>query len=262
MDNVQNKTVMITGGAGGLGSEFVKIMLENGAKNVAIVDLPTTQGREQATELEGKYGKGRAVFFPCNVMEVKEVETTFKKILDAFGELDIVVNNAGLLSENQLERTMQVNIMSLIRISMLAFDHMGKHKGGKGGTIVNIASIFGLSSQNCGIPIYCATKHAVIGFSHCLANFHYMSGVRVLALCPGFTSTPLVTDEIHGRIFDFVDINIFSLNNFPHQTTDNVSRALLHFIQKGENGATWVSEDGQPPYAVDFPHYSKRALPV
>ncbi|XP_032680013.1 15-hydroxyprostaglandin dehydrogenase [NAD(+)]-like [Odontomachus brunneus] len=262
MDNVQNKTVMITGGAGGLGSEFVKIMLKNGAKNVAIVDLPTTQGRKQATELEDKYGKGRAAFFPCDIADTKEVETTFKKILDAFGELNIVVNNAGLANDRRMEQTMEVNVMSLIRISLLAFDHMGKHKGGKGGAIVNISSIFGLSSEKCGIPIYCASKYAVTGFSHSLANFHYISGVRILTLCPGVTLTPLVTDKTHKRALDFVDLNVFSLENLPQQTPDNVSRALLHLIQKGENGATWVTEDSQPPYAVDFPHYSKRASPV
>ncbi|EFN76879.1 Short/branched chain specific acyl-CoA dehydrogenase, mitochondrial [Harpegnathos saltator] len=85
MDNVQDKTVLITGGVGGLGSEFVKIVLENGAKKVAIVDLPTSQNRAKVAEFERKYGKSRVAFFPCDITKVKEYEETFKKIVDAFG---------------------------------------------------------------------------------------------------------------------------------------------------------------------------------
>lgn len=262
MDNLQDKIVMITGGAGGLGHDFVKIMLENGAKNVAIVDLPTSQGQAQAIEFEGKYGKGRAVFFPCDVTNAEESKATFKKIVETFGGLDILINCAGIIYETRVELMIEVNLTSVIRISLLAMDHMGKHKGGKGGTIINIASIFGLSTQNCQAPIYCATKYAVVGFSQCLANFHYISNVRVITLCPGFTNTSFITEMFDGRFLDLVDYEVFSSLNFPHQTVDNVSRALLQLIQTAKNGQIWVSEDNQLPYTVNVPKYSELAAPV
>ncbi|XP_025153603.1 15-hydroxyprostaglandin dehydrogenase [NAD(+)]-like [Harpegnathos saltator] len=104
MDNVQDKTVMITGGAGGLGSEFVKIILEHGARKVAVVDLPMPQVREKVAEFENKYGKNRIAFFACDITKVKEYEQTFKKIVDSFDYLDTLVNNAGMLDDNKLEQ--------------------------------------------------------------------------------------------------------------------------------------------------------------
>ncbi|XP_025152383.1 15-hydroxyprostaglandin dehydrogenase [NAD(+)]-like [Harpegnathos saltator] len=262
MDNVQDKTVMITGGAGGLGSEFVKIVLKNGAKKVAIVDLPTSQNRAKLAEFERKYGKSRVAFFSCDITKVKEYEETFKKIVDAFGYLDILVNNAGILNDNKLEQTIDLNITSLIRSTLLAIDYMGKHKGDKGGLVVNISSIAGLTSQNCMFPVYSATKHAIVGFSQSLANFYHDTGVRIVTLCPGFTETPLANDLLENVILGCVKLETCEklLATFKqHQMPDNVSRALLHIIQNAENGTVWVSENGQPPYSVKMCHYSKHA---
>ncbi|XP_025152378.1 15-hydroxyprostaglandin dehydrogenase [NAD(+)]-like [Harpegnathos saltator] len=262
MDNVQDKTVMITGGAGGLGSEFVKIVLENGAKKVAIVDLPTSQNRAKVARFERKYGKSRVGFFPCDITKVKEYEETFKKIVDAFGYLDILVNNAGMANDNKLEQTIDLNITSLIRSTLLAMDYMGKHMGDKGGLIINIASVAGLSAQNCVVPIYCGTKHAVVGFSQSLANFYHDTGVRIVTLCPGFTATPMTNGLFENVIlgcvkFETCEKLLASIKQ--RQMPDNVSRALLHIIQNAENGTVWVSENGQPSYSVKMCHYSKHA---
>jgi len=81
----------------------------------------------------------------------------------------------------------------------------------------------------------------------------------VVIIYPGATSTALVArscDSIHAMI----DIH-FELEKYLSQIIDNVGLAMLDLIKKGKNGV-WVSEEGQPPYAVDFLHYSKRALPV
>ncbi|XP_025152392.1 15-hydroxyprostaglandin dehydrogenase [NAD(+)]-like [Harpegnathos saltator] len=260
MDNVQDKTVLITGGVGGLGSEFVKIVLENGAKKVAIVDLPTSQNRAKVAEFESKYGKSRAGFFPCDITKVKEYEETFKKIVDAFGYLDILVNNAGMVNDNKLEQTIDLNITSLIRSTLLAMDYMGKHMGGKGGLIINIASVAGLSASYI-IPIYSATKHAVVSFSQAVAYFYHNTGVRIVTLCPGFTATSIIIGSFDNVVLDFVKPEI-SEKYAPFglaQAKDNVSRALLHLIQNAENGTVWVSENNQPPYSVNMCHYSKRA---
>ncbi|EFN84778.1 15-hydroxyprostaglandin dehydrogenase [NAD(+)] [Harpegnathos saltator] len=260
MDNVQDKTVLITGGAGGLGSEFVKIVLENGAKKVAIVDLPTSQNRAKVAEFERKYGKSRVAFFPCDITKVKKYEETFKKIVDAFGYLDILVNNAGMLNDNKLEQTIELNTTSLIRSSLLAMDYMGKHMGGKGGLIINISSIVGLSAQNCMVPIYCATKHAVVGFSQSLANFYHKTGMRIVTLCPGVTATSLVSGSLENAVLDCAKSEIFEKAALlrSQQAPDNVSRAMLHLIQNAENGTVWVCENDQPPYLVDMCH-SKQA---
>ncbi|XP_018060344.1 PREDICTED: 15-hydroxyprostaglandin dehydrogenase [NAD(+)]-like [Atta colombica] len=261
MYDVKNKTVMITGAASGLGYKYAEILLRNSARSIAVIDLPTSNGQNAVATLETEFGKGRAIFVACDVTKPDDLEKTFKKIVDTFEGLDILINNAGMLNDKYLEETIDLNVKALIRGSMLAFDYMGKHKGGKGGVIVNIASIFGLQ-PNYSFPIYSASKFAVLGFSQSLAGMYDKTGVRVVILCPGVTITTLISN-IADKVCD--SINAVSNNidlKYSRQTTDNVTLAMLELIQKGENQAAWVSEDNQSPYAVDFPHYSKRSLPV
>ncbi|KYQ58773.1 15-hydroxyprostaglandin dehydrogenase [NAD+] [Trachymyrmex zeteki] len=264
MYDVQNKTAMITGAASGLGYKYAEILLRNGARSVAVVDLPTSNGQNAVATLENEFGKGCAVFLACDVTKTDDLEETFKKIVDAFKGLDILINNAGTLNDKHWEETIDLNVKALIRGSMLAFDYMGKHKGGEGGIIVNIASIAALHPLFI-MPMYCASKFAVLGFSQSLASMYDKTGVRVVIMCPGGTITALLTD-INSKICDSVLAVIGNVNDeakkYPIQTTDNVALAMLDLIRKGKNGAAWVSENGQPPYAVDFPHYFKRSLPV
>ncbi|KMQ83020.1 15-hydroxyprostaglandin dehydrogenase [Lasius niger] len=156
-----------------------------------------------------------------------------------------------------------INVKALIRGSYLALDHMGRHKGGKEGVIVNISSILGLATYPPG-PVYTASKHAVLGFSQSLAGLYDKTGVRVLIMCPGVTKTPLA-DDLSNKAVHFIDAKCtseFCTSIGSAQSTENVALAMLALIQKGKNGAAWVSENNQPPYAVDFPHYSKRSLSV
>ncbi|KAL6266381.1 hypothetical protein P5V15_003236 [Pogonomyrmex californicus] len=264
MYNVKNKTVMITGAARGLGYKYAEILLRNGAKYVAMVDLPTSNGQNAAATLEKEFGKGRAVFYVCDVTKAEDLEKVFKKTVDTFKGLDIIINNAGMLSDKRWEEMIDLNVNALIRGSFLAMDYMGKHNDGKGGVIVNISSTVGLSS-NYFLPIYSASKHAVVGFSQSLADLYDKTGVRVVIMCPGVTLTELVaniSNKIHDSIGNVLGNVDDLLKNFPKQSTDHVALAMLNLIQKGKNGAVWVSEGGEPSYAVDFIHYSKRSLPV
>ncbi|XP_014487680.1 PREDICTED: alcohol dehydrogenase-like, partial [Dinoponera quadriceps] len=105
----------------------------------------------------------------------------------------------------------------------------------------------------------CASKYGVVGFSQCLANFHYLSKVRVLTLCPGFTSTPLL-NVTPDQMLDFVDFNVSNLKQLMKQPSDNVSRALLHLLRNAKNGTIWVSTENHPAYAVEIPHFSELAV--
>jgi len=264
MYDVHGKTVMITGAATGLGYKYAEILLRHGAKSVAVIDLPMSKGPDATAALESEFGKGRAVFFACDVTKADELSETLKRIVDAFGGLDILINNAGVLNDNAWELTIEINLKALIRGSMLAFDYMGWHKGGKGGVIVNIASVTGLEPFYF-LPMYSASKHAVVGFSRALASMHDKTGVRVVTMCPGVTVTALVAN-LSDKVCDSVHAAMGSpdaeLKKYPKQTVDDVAPAMLELIRKGKNGAVWVSEGGNPPYAVGFPHYFERSLPI
>ncbi|XP_076632424.1 uncharacterized protein LOC143347260 [Colletes latitarsis] len=257
MENVTDKTVLITGAAIGIGYSIAQKLLQNGAKAVAVVDLSTSSGLTSASNLEKEFGKGKATFFPCDVTDTKQFEETFKEVVKAFQGVDIVINNAGIFNDRAWEQTIDLNVRGVVQGSLLAVDHMGKHKGGKGGVVVNIASIIGLSIFP-GCPVYCASKHAVVAFSRSLQEHHHKTGVRVLVLCPGFTNTTLLA-TYQTKMLDFVsNTDVQKLvTDHPLQSVENVANALVSLVQKGQNGAVWVSEGGEPPYDVEFPPVKK-----
>lgn len=75
---------------------------------------------------------------------------------------------------------------------------VGKHHNGKGGTIVNIASVLGI--RNIWFPIYCSTKHAVVSFTRTMAQHFHVTGVRMVAICPGLTNTPIIQNSAIGNL--------------------------------------------------------------
>ncbi|XP_043260459.1 15-hydroxyprostaglandin dehydrogenase [NAD(+)]-like isoform X1 [Colletes gigas] len=258
MDNIKNKSAVITGAARGLGYAFAQILLQNGARVVAILDLTSSSGQASAATLEKEFGKGRAVFFPCDVSNREQFKETFRRVVNAFKGVDIFINNAGVYDELNWERTLRINVGGVIHGSLLAIDHMGKHKGGKGGIVVNISSLAGLLNLPIS-PVYSSVKQNVISFSQCLQASFETTGVHVMVLCPGLTETT-ITDDASMKSFDFIDFASWmeKLNAASHQkqSVGNVARALVTLIQKGENGAVWVTENEQPPYGIDFPPIS------
>ncbi|XP_054014702.1 uncharacterized protein LOC128895800 [Hylaeus anthracinus] len=251
MDNIKNKTALITGGASGLGFVYADKLLQNGAKIVAILDLSTSPGQTSAATLEKKHGKGKAIFLPCDVTNAQQFEQSFKKVVDIVKNIDIVINNAGMIDDTKWEQTVRLNLTSVIQGSILTLNHMNKRNGGKGGVLVNIASIVGFRIVP-ELPVYCATKHAIVALSRCLEDFYDTTGIRVLTMCPGATVTPLIK-ELEKKVLDIVDDRIDKLLKLLlTQPTEHVGEAMVNLIQKGENGAFWVSEEGQPPYALEF----------
>lgn len=263
MSKIQNKTALITGGAAGLGYKYAEDLLKNGAKSVALLDLSSSKGVESAATLEKEFGKNKAIFVPCDVSNAAQFEGAVKKVISVFHTIDIFINNAGILNDDQWEKMIDINVTGLIRGSYLALDHMSKQNNGKGGIIVNIASIVGICNDFSIVPVYTATKHAVIGFSSTLKHLEEYTGVRVLIMCPGVTTTCLF-DGGEKNFCKYSDLKsgVELLNKCPTQTVDNVSRAMMDLIQKGKNGAIWVSEDEQPPYEVNIPHYKELSVPV
>lgn len=257
MYSIQDKTVLITGGGSGLGLNYAERLLQDGAKVVAIIDLEKSSTEVAVSQLEMEFGEGSTKYFPCDVSNAEQFEATFKKVWDTLGGLDILINNAGLLNDLKWQQTIGVNVNGVIQGSLLALDYMGKHKGGKGGTIVNIASIVALQIFS-EIPIYCTSKHTVLAFSRCIQEHFDKTGVRILVLCPGATATSLL-DEVTEKCLDFVEKNALktAMDSLPVQSTQHVGRGMIQFLLKGENGAVWVIENKQPPYAVEFPPCKK-----
>ncbi|KAL6267505.1 hypothetical protein P5V15_000579 [Pogonomyrmex californicus] len=246
MDNVQNKTALVTGAGSGIGYCIAEELLRKGAKKVAIVDLPITHSYNGVVSLQEQFGKERVIFFPVDITNIELYNETFKQVVNILNGLDILVNNAGIMKDVCIEQTFAVNVVALIRGSLLALDHMGKHKGGKGGTIVNIASRAGLEAFPAA-PVYSTSKYAVIGFSLNLEKFYDKTKVRVLTMCPSFTMTELL---ITPQCLDFVDAEVIKQYLYASQKVTHVGQSVVELIQNGENGSIWVVQNDMPPFAV------------
>uniref|UniRef100_A0A8C6SUE2 Alcohol dehydrogenase n=1 Tax=Neogobius melanostomus TaxID=47308 RepID=A0A8C6SUE2_9GOBI len=142
----------------------------------------------------------------------------FQTTVDRFGHLDIVINNAGI-NEKNWEKTIQVNLTSVIKGTYLGLEHMSKEYGKGGGSIINVSSMAAfLHSPHQ--PVYTATKHGVIGFSRAMADASSLGGygVRINVLCPAFVDTPLLLSVEHednmGKFVKFKDDFKKSMNHF------------------------------------------------
>uniref|UniRef100_A0A8D0BRZ5 15-hydroxyprostaglandin dehydrogenase [NAD(+)] n=1 Tax=Salvator merianae TaxID=96440 RepID=A0A8D0BRZ5_SALMN len=190
--HLKDKVALITGAAQGIGRAFAQALLEKGCK-VALVDLNVEVGEASKSAFDKEFGTQRSIFIACDVSNEENLKDAFKKADQHFGKLDIVVNNAGVNNEKNWEITVQINLISVIRGTYIGLEYMKNKNKCSEGAIVNVASLAGLIPAAFQ-PVYCASKHGVIGFTRSIAMFSAAEnyGVRINAICPGFVNTPIL----------------------------------------------------------------------
>uniref|UniRef100_A0A8C2PQI8 Zgc:56585 n=1 Tax=Cyprinus carpio TaxID=7962 RepID=A0A8C2PQI8_CYPCA len=140
--DLKEKVAVVTGAAQGLGRSFVEILLKNGAK-VALIDVNKSLGEELKSTLDQEHGRDRTEFHTADVSSEEDFKV-LEKIVETFGRIDILCNNAGIVNEKHWEKTIAINLGGVVRGTYLALEHMKKENSGNGGVIVNISSIAGL----------------------------------------------------------------------------------------------------------------------
>ncbi|XP_076024829.1 15-hydroxyprostaglandin dehydrogenase [NAD(+)]-like [Genypterus blacodes] len=188
---LSGKVAVVTGAAHGIGRAITEILLQNGGK-VALLDINEAVGKSLKLSFDKQYGQDHTLFLRCDVQSEEQFKAAFQKAKETLGGIDIMFNNAGILDEDQMEKVIAINLTSVIKGTYMALDHMNKLTGGRGGVIINIASLSGLGPVP-SVPVYTATKHGVVGFTRAVAAASALSGygVRINALCPGFVQTDL-----------------------------------------------------------------------
>jgi NAD(P)-dependent dehydrogenase (short-subunit alcohol dehydrogenase family) len=196
MDILKNKVALITGGASGIGRATAALFAQEGA-SVAVADIDAEQGESIVSEI-GAAG-GRAVFISCDVSRSEDCQQAVARTAAAFGGFDILFNNAGIVrranvlttTEAEWDRVMEVNVKSIFLMSKYAIPHMEERGGG---VIINASSGWGLKGGGNAVS-YCASKGAVTNMTRAMAIDHGGQRIRVNAVCPGDTDTPMLRSE-------------------------------------------------------------------
>lgn len=208
-ERLQGKVAIITGGAMGFGEATALLFAREGAQ-VAVADINQEQGQEtvDAIKAEG----GAAFFTRTNVSKSTDVEVMVNAAVDAFGRLDILVNNVGLqvnknvvdTTEEEWDHVLTTNLKSMFLCSKYAIP---KIADGGGGNIVCIASLSGLVG-NAQQASYNASKHGVIGLAKCMAIDHAAANIRVNVVCPGSMNTPINLTIPEEKLAPYRNLNL------------------------------------------------------
>jgi NAD(P)-dependent dehydrogenase (short-subunit alcohol dehydrogenase family) len=198
---MEGKTAIVTGGALGIGRATCELLAREGAE-VAVVDLLDAEGRELADKI-GR-ADGRATYWRADVARESDIERVFREIGEAFGRIDVLVNNAGIsgankptheLTEEEWDRVQAVNVKGVFFCTKHAIPWMLQAGGG---SIVNLSSIYGLVGAP-DAPPYHASKGAVRLMSKTDALLYAKQGIRVNSVHPGFIWTPMVEKFLRSQ---------------------------------------------------------------
>ena len=194
----QGKVVVITGGGGGLGGALARAWARRGAR-LALLDLDGAAAETQAARLEAR--GAQAMGLACDITREEQCRKALLQIVAAWGEVDVLVNNAGIThrspfasTESQvLRRVMEVNYFGSLYCTQAALPHLLERRG----QIVVISSVAGFAPL-LGRTGYAASKHALHGLFGSLRGELAPQGVGVLVVCPGFTDTGIAHRALDG----------------------------------------------------------------
>lgn len=183
---------MVSGGGSGIGRAAVLAFVERGAK-VVVADVDENGGRETVDMVSNR--QGTAVFIRCDVTRTEELASAFATAVEHFGSLDIAFNNAGIGDADLFAddpgdwaRVIDVDLTAVIDATRLAVREM--RRNGRGGVIINTASLIGLYPI-ADAPVYSAAKAGVVGFTRSLAYLSKEANIRVNAICPELVNTSM-----------------------------------------------------------------------
>ena len=206
--NLEDKVVIVTGGAAGIGLAVTKGFVEVGAK-VMIADFAEEVG-VKAVEESNQAGSGEAAFAKCDVTSKEDVDGLVKATIDRWGSIDVLVNNAGIniprllvdpagkeeMTEDVWDKVFAVNVKGQFLCAQATSRQMLAN--GKGGVLINMSSESGLEGSE-GQSVYAATKAANQNLTRSWAKELGNKGIRVVGVAPGIMETTSMRSDAYEQ---------------------------------------------------------------
>lgn len=234
---MKRKTVLVTGSSIGLGSAII----EKYASNNYNVVITYNNNKDEALKLNEKIKKYNidSLVIKCDISNENDIENMKNAIIDKFGKLDILINNASISNDSLVSdktkenfmRILEVNLVGTFLVSRVFGDLMYKNKKG---TIINIGSTNGIDTYYEYSLDYDSSKAGVINLTHNLANY-YSPYINVNCVCPGWINTPMNKDMDYD--FRKNEENKILLNRFaePYEIA-----SLVYFL--GTEEASYIND--------------------
>ena len=200
-DLLKDKTVIITGASRGIGRGIATVLAKNGANVAFTYSKSENEANTLINELNLSDSKIKA--YRSNAANFNECEELVKKVVNDFGRIDVLINNAGITKDNLLLRMTENDFDKVIEINLKSVFNMVKacqrvFLKNKSGSIINISSIVGVKG-NAGQSNYAASKAGIIGFTKSIALELGSRNIRSNAIAPGFIETEM-TSELDDEI--------------------------------------------------------------
>lgn len=206
---LNGKTAVVTGGTRGIGKAIAYKLAGNGA-NIAVIATRETDAAKKVIDEFASMGV-KARLYTCDIKNADEVASTSEEILADFGQVDILINNAGITRDNilpslstmDIDDVIDVNLKGTMFVTKSFIRQFVRHRSG---SIINISSVVGLMG-NKGQTNYSASKAGIVGFTKSVAREYGKKNIRCNAVAPGYIATDM-TDKLSDEQKDMVKSQI------------------------------------------------------
>ena len=251
---LENKVAIVTGATGSIGRGICGVLAQKGMR-VVVADLDQNQCDAFAAQIEADNGQplGVAVDVCSKTATLKMVQT----VIDAFGQIDVLINNAGIialgplpeLSEEDFDRVIAVNLKGAFLCAQAVSPHMIERKSGK---IINISSV----AAKRPAPLqsaYAASKHGLLGLTQVWCQELGEHNITVNAVCPGFVESPMWSDHLspaYAPAFGVDPDKLLQTLAKIHmpmgrpQTSEEIGESVAYFCQADSTSGQALVVDG------------------
>ena len=209
--NLENKVAVVTGSSRGIGKAIAQGLFNNGCK-IALISRKSEDLLKAKSDIGGDTGNINV--YPCDISDFDEVQNVFKKIIEDFGTIYILVNNAGLTKDNLLLRikeqdwdmVLDVNLKGCFNTVKAVTKPMIRNKTGR---IINISSVIG-QIGNAGQVNYAASKAGILGLTKSLAKELGSRNITVNAVAPGYIETDMtdnLSEDVKNELYQNIPLN-------------------------------------------------------